>query len=117
VTRSVCAAAALAIVWSAAPAHAQNFTVQDTIIEMQHLGPWAQCVIRQEDPSLKPDARGALGERGIAQYKPGGELDRFLAEGHTLADADNPYIEGDDLELQLLKGRTEPWIADADCFR
>ena len=71
----------------------------------------------REDRSLNPRAVGAQGERGWFQLKPGGELDRFMQEGHTAEDAFDPRLNAEYGEEQLTAGRISPWIAaDSECF-
>lgn len=43
---------------------------------------WLLNVARCES-TLNPNARGRLGEQGLMQLLPGGELDRFYARGYT----------------------------------
>jgi soluble lytic murein transglycosylase-like protein len=67
---------------------------------------WLVAVARCES-RLDHRARGALGERGLFQLLPGGELAVFYAWGYT--DPDDPYQAADFTAARFAQGQSFRW--------
>lgn len=92
-----------------ARADTERFTARDTLAALKHSSQQVRCVVAWEvgGANWEPYSIGPLGELGPIQLKPGGELERFYAEGGT--DPFSPYETIPYLERAIEDGRGRAW--------